>query len=231
MTPRVLVILTSFGYIESAKRVTGWYLPEFAHPYEVLSGKGVEIVTASPKGGVAPLDPASVEQFKSDPTSISFLENKSALWENTEKLSSFLGHAGEFDALFYPGGYGPMYDLATDSESIALIKEFVAADKPVAAVCHGPIVFTNVTLPDGKLLLAGKNVTGFSNAEEEGVGLLEHLPFLLEDKMNEIGANYKITKKLYDPFVVVENDGKLITGQNPASSEGVGEELAKAIGL
>ncbi|KAF3060048.1 putative chaperone protein HSP31 [Daldinia childiae] len=231
MAPKVLVVLTSFGYIDSAKRESGWYLPEFAHPYEVLSGKGVEIVTASPKGGVAPLDPASVEQFKSDASSVSFLKTKSALWEQTAKLSSFLGRSGEFDALFYPGGYGPMYDLATDSESIALIKEFVAAGKPVAAVCHGPVVFTGVTLPDGKPLLAGKKATGFSNAEEGGIGLLEHLPFSLEDKMKEVGAEYKITEKVYDPFVVVEDGGKLITGQNPASSVGVGEALAKAIGV
>ncbi|KAI0849482.1 class I glutamine amidotransferase-like protein [Daldinia vernicosa] len=231
MAPKVLVVLTSFGYIDSAKKETGWYLPEFAHPHEILASKGVEIVTASPKGGVAPLDPASVEQFKSDASSVSFLNTKSALWQQTAKIWSFLGRSEEFDALFYPGGYGPMFDLATNTDSIALIKEFVAAGKPVAAVCHGPIAFTGVKLPDGKPLLAGKKATGFSNAEEESIGLLEHLPFTLENKMKEVGAEYKSTEKVFEPFVVVEDGGKLITGQNPGSSAGVGEALAKAIGV
>ncbi|KAI1801267.1 class I glutamine amidotransferase-like protein [Daldinia bambusicola] len=121
-----------------------------------------------------------------------------------------------------------MYDLATDGNPTALIKEFVAAGKPAAAVCHGPIVFTGVALPGGKPLLAGKTASRFSNAEEGGIGLFEHSPFSLEDKMNEVGAEYKVAE---GPFVVVEDGGKLITGQNPVSSAGVGEALAKAIGV
>ncbi|KAI2635831.1 DJ-1/PfpI family protein [Hypomontagnella submonticulosa] len=231
MAPKVLVVLTSHGFIESANRPTGWYLPEFAHPYQVLADKGVEIVTASPKGGVAPLDPGSVEAFKADAVASSFLQNKTALWEQTAPLASFLGRSGEFAGLLYPGGHGPMFDLATDKDSIALINEFVAAGKPVAAVCHGPTVLTNVVLPSGKHLLSGKEATGFSNAEEDAVDMTKYMPFLLEDKIKEAGATYKKAPELWGAFVVVEDGGKLITGQNPASSTGVGEALAKAIGV
>ncbi|KAI1100903.1 ThiJ/PfpI family protein [Jackrogersella minutella] len=231
MAPKVLVVLTSYGLIEGTDKATGWYLPEFAHPYEVLSGKGVEIVTASPKGGVAPLDQGSVEMFKGDPSSAKFLETKSALWEQTAALSAFLGRASEFAALFYPGGHGPMFDLATDEQSIALIREFVAAGKPVAAVCHGPAVLVNVVLPGGKHLLHGKEATGFSDAEEDIVAMTQYMPFSLEAKISAAGATYKKAAEPYAPLVLVQDGGKLITGQNPASSVGVGEELAKAIGV
>ncbi|KAI1459669.1 DJ-1/PfpI family protein [Annulohypoxylon moriforme] len=231
MAPKVLVVLTSYGYIDSLKQPTGWYLPEFAHPYEVLSKKGVEIVTASPKGGAAPLDPSSVEAFKGDASASNFHATKSALWEQTSPISSFLGRSSEFAGLFYPGGHGPMFDLATDKDSIALINEFVAAGKPVAAVCHGPAVFVNVELPSGKKLLEGKEATGFSNAEEDAVGLSSHMPFLLEDGIRKAGATYKKAAEPWAPLTVVQDGGKLITGQNPASSVGVGEALAKAIGI
>ncbi|KAI0886615.1 DJ-1/PfpI family protein [Annulohypoxylon maeteangense] len=231
MAPKVLVVLTSYGFIESVKQPTGWYLPEFAHPYEVLSKKGVEIVTASPKGGLAPLDPSSVEAFKADASSASFLSTQSALWEQTATISSFLGRSAEFAGLLYPGGHGPMFDLATDKDSIALINEFVAAGKPVAAVCHGPAVFVNVELPGGKKLLHGKEATGFSNAEEDVVGMSAHMPFSLEDKIAEAGATYKKAPEPWAPLTVVQDGGKFITGQNPASSVGVGEALAKAIGV
>jgi len=230
MAPKVLVVLTSYGHIEGTDKATGWYLPELSHPYDVLVGKGVEIVIASPKGGVAPLDQNSVEMFKSDPSASEFYKTKSALWEKTAKLSDFLGKASEFDALFYPGGHGPMFDLATDKESIALINEFVAAGKPVSAVCHGPAVFTNVTLPSGKSLVAGKEVTGFSNAEEDQAGMTKFMPFLLEDKLKEAGGTYKKAAEPWAEFVVVQDGGKFITGQNPASAKGVGEALVKAIG-
>ncbi|KAI1210117.1 DJ-1/PfpI family protein [Annulohypoxylon truncatum] len=231
MAPKVLVVLTSYGRIESIGQPTGWYLPEFAHPYEVLSKKGVEIVTASPKGGVAPLDPGSVEAFKGDASAANFHATKAALWEQTAPISSFLGKSSDFAALFYPGGHGPMFDLATDADSIALINEFVAAGKPVAAVCHGPVVFVNVELPGGKKLLAGKEATGFSNAEEDAVGMSKHMPFALEDKIKEAGAIYKKAPEPWAPLTLVQDGGKFITGQNPASSVGVGEALAKAIGV
>ncbi|RYP60654.1 hypothetical protein DL769_008030 [Monosporascus sp. CRB-8-3] len=232
MAPKVLVVLTSYGYIESAKQPTGWYLPEFAHPYDILTSKGAEVTVASPKGGVAPLDPGSVEPFKEDVSASDFYETKKHVWENTTPLSRLLGRAAsEFDALLYPGGVGPMFDLATDAQSQALIAEFIAAGKPVAAICHGPVVLTGVKLRDGTSLVAGKRVTSFSNAEEYAVGITEHLPFLLEDRLRELGAVYEKAPELWGEKVVVEDGGKLITGQNPASSKGVGEALAKALGL
>ncbi|KAK6863772.1 ThiJ/PfpI family protein [Apiospora arundinis] len=230
MAPKVLVVLTSFGHIEAANSPTGWYLPELAHPYNVLAPK-TELVMASPKGGEAPLDPASVKAFEGDDESVQFLKTKSGVWKNTQKLSTFKGRAAEFDALFYPGGHGPMFDLATDADSIALIQEFVAAGKPVAAVCHGPAVFTNVTLPDGTPLLKGKEATGFSNEEEDQAQMTKWMPFMLEDKIKQAGGNYKKADAAWAPLVLSVDGGKLITGQNPASAKGVGEAILKAIGL
>lgn len=230
MAPKVLVVLTSYGKIAGTDKATGWYLPELAHPYDVLAPK-TELIFASPAGGEAPLDQASVEAFKSDDSSVEFHKTKSDLWKNTSKLSSFLGHASEFAAVFYPGGHGPMFDLATDKDSIALINEFVAAGKPVAAVCHGPAVFTNVVLPGGKHLLEGKEVTGFSNVEEDQSQMTSLMPFLLEDKIKEVGGIYKKADEPWGVKVLTVDGGKLITGQNPASAKGVGEAIAKAIGV
>ncbi|ORY68286.1 DJ-1/PfpI family protein [Pseudomassariella vexata] len=230
MAPKVLVVLTSCGQMTTADKLTGWYLPELAHPYDVLSPK-TEIVMASPKGGIAPVDMGSVEAFKSDPSSSSFFANQKSVWETTKPISSFLGRASEFAALFYPGGHGPMFDLATDTDSIQLINEFVAAEKPVAAVCHGPAVFTNVVLPSGKHLLADKEVTGFSNAEEDMAQMTEFMPFLLETKIKDVGGKYVKADEAWGEKVVVVDGGKLITGQNPASAKGTGEAILKAIGL
>ncbi|KAK9773249.1 putative DJ-1/PfpI family protein [Seiridium cardinale] len=229
MAPKVLVVLTSYGKIEGTDHETGWYLPELAHPYDVLEPK-TELVIVSPKGGEAPLDKSSVEAFKQDPSSTNFLK-KESLWKNTDKLSNYLGRSSEFAAIFYPGGHGPMFDLATDKESIALINEFVAAGKPVAAVCHGPIVFTNVTLPGGKHLLAGKEVTGFSNVEEDQAQMTKLMPVLLEDEIKRAGGSYKKAAEPWGELVIVQDGGKFITGQNPASAKGVGEAIAKAIGV
>ncbi|TGJ80921.1 hypothetical protein E0Z10_g7825 [Xylaria hypoxylon] len=230
MAPKVLVVLTSFGYIEAAKQPTGWYLPELSHPYDVLTHAGVEIVTASPKGGVAPLDPASVEMFKEDAGAQAFAAEKKAVWEQTQPLSSFRGRADEFAALFYPGGHGPMFDLVDDEDSIAVIEEFAAKGKVVASVCHGPIVFVNAKRPDGKALLADRDVTGFSNAEEDAVGMSKYMPFLLEDRIKAVGGSYKKAEQPWGELVLVQDGGKLITGQNPASAKGVGEAILKAIG-
>lgn len=204
--------------------------PELAHPYNVLAGK-TEMTFASPKGGEAPLDPASVKMFEGDAESVEFLNTKSDVWKNTQKLSTFVGRAGEFDALFYPGGHGPMFDLATDADSIALINEFAAAGKPVAAVCHGPIVFTNVVKADGNPLLKGHEATGFSNEEEDQAQMTKLMPFLLEDKIKAAGATYVKADQAWGPKVVSANGGKLITGQNPASAKGVGEAIVKSLGL
>lgn len=198
--------------------------PELAHPYDVLEPKA-ELVIASPKGGSAPLDPSSVEAFANDESCKKFLGRKE-LWENTKPLKEFLGRASEFDAIFYPGGHGPMYDLVDDKDSIQLIQEFYAAGKPVSAVCHGPIVFANVNV-DGKPLVEGRTVTGFTNEEEDQAQLSDAMPFLLEDVLKSKGANFAKTQAWGEKVVV---DGQVITGQNPASAHGVGEALLKAIG-
>ncbi|KAK5993906.1 Glyoxalase 3 [Cladobotryum mycophilum] len=214
MAKKILVVLTSYDTIESTGQPTGWYLPEFAHPYDVLAPHA-EIVVASPKGG----------SFKDD-SSVNFLNNKSSLWENTKTIKEFLGRAGEFDAIFYPGGHGPVFDLRVDEESIQLIQEFYKAGKTVAAVCHGPIVFSNVKI-DGEYLVKGKNVTGFTDAEEEAVKLAEVMPVLLESDFIKKGAKFQKAEKLWGEKVVV--DGQLITGQNPASAKAVGDAILKAI--
>ncbi|KAG6006959.1 hypothetical protein E4U21_006578 [Claviceps maximensis] len=229
MGKRVLVVLTSADKIVKLDKPTGWYLPELAHPYDVLAPK-TEIVVASPKGGVAPLDPSSVEMFKSDASSTDFLQNKKHVWEKTLPLKDFLGRgASEFDALFYPGGHGPMFDLVSDAHSVQLIEEFYKAGKPVAAVCHGPIVFRDVTVGEGVPLVRGRNVTGFTNVEEDQVQLSDAMPFLLEDELKRKGAVFQAADEPWGEKVVV--DGLLITGQNPASAKGVGEAILKAIGL
>lgn len=183
-----------------------------------------ELVFASPKGGVAPLDQASVEMFKADPVSTEFLSKHKSLWENTKPLKDFAGRVDEFAAVLYPGGHGPMFDLATDADSIKLIGDFAAAGKPVAAVCHGPAVFVNV--PG---LLKGKQVTGFSNAEEDAVQLSAAMPFMLEDAIKAAGATYVKADEPWGEKVVT--DGLVISGQNPASAKGLGEALAAKLGL
>ncbi|KAK5996304.1 Glutathione-independent glyoxalase HSP31-like protein [Cladobotryum mycophilum] len=185
MAPKILIVLTSVGKIESRDQEIGWYLPELAHPYDVLSPIA-ELVIASPKGGVAPLDPSSIELFKTDESSHSFFNNKKSLWENTVPLKEFLGRASEFAAIFYPGGHGPMFDLVDDKDSIQLIQEFYAAGKPVAAVCHGPAAFVNVTI-DGQHLVKDREVTCITNVEEE---LLSDMPFLLEDALRKAGGKF-----------------------------------------
>ncbi|XXH01595.1 hypothetical protein Hte_007955 [Hypoxylon texense] len=231
MAPKVLVVLTSCGAIESAdNKPTGWFLPELSHPYDVLVAKGAEVVVASPKGGVAPLDPSSIEGY-GDASVDAFYKNHSALWEKTTPIKSFLGRAEEFAALFYPGGHGPMFDLVGDDDSIALIAEFVGAGKPVAALCHGPIAFTDVILPGGHHMLTGKEVTGLSNDEEEAIRMARHMPFLVEDRLKEAGGLYAKADEPFQPYVAIDDHGRLITGQNPASSKAVGEAIAKAIGL
>jgi len=229
---KILVVLTSRDKMNNGNP-TGWYLPEFAHPYYELVGENeqnsnVEIVVASPAGGVSPLDQVSVTMFESDPVSVKFLKEKKKLWEETRPLSEFLGKASEYDAVFYPGGHGPMFDLVKDETSLKLIEEFYKAGKPVASVCHGPIVFVNVTV-DGKPLLEGREATGFSNAEEDAVQLSDAMPALLEDEIKRVGGKYVKADEPWGVKVVV--DGQIITGQNPASAQAVGVALAKALDL
>lgn len=218
---KVLMVLTSHSALGDTGKKTGFWVEELAAPYYVLADKGVDITLASPKGGKPPIDPSSegedaeteaTKRFQKD----TFLQTKLS---NTEKLEHV--DAKDFDAVFYPGGHGPVWDLANDLKSIALIEDFNAQMKPMAFVCHGLAALANVE-DHKKPLVRGKNVTGFANTEEEAVNLTEVVPFLIEDKMNQLGANYSKGED-WSSYVMV--DGKLITGQNPASSEKAAREL------
>ena len=201
--------------------------PELAHPFDVLHNKA-ELVFASPQGGVAPLDPASVEAAKDDPISVAFKKEHTATWEKTHKLSDLVSRVSEFDAVFYPGGHGPMFDLVNDANSIRIASDLWKAGKPVTAVCHGPAALLNVNGPDGASILKGKKVTGFSDSEEDQAGFTPLMPFSLEKQLNEkSGGGYGKAAENWGEKVF--DEGQLIVGQNPASAKGVGEALAKAL--
>jgi len=223
---KILIVLTSHSELGDSGEKTGFWIEEFAAPYYVLHDAGAEIVLASPKGGQPPIDPKSeapenqteaTKRFDGD-------DQLKALLANTKKLSEV--SAEEFDAVFYPGGHGPLWDLANDQESIKLIEAFWKANKPVAAVCHAPSVLLNVKDANGEPLVKGKKVTGFTNTEEEAVKLTEVVPFLLEDELKSKGGIYS-KKGDWSSYIV--KDGLLITGQNPASSEAAAEELLKSL--
>jgi putative intracellular protease/amidase len=222
----ILIVLTSHDKLGNTEEKTGFWLEEFASPYYTLLDAGANITLATPKGGKPPLDPKSdapdiqtesTKRFKAD-------EKANEALANTVKLSSV--KESDFDAVMYPGGHGPLWDLTNDLDSIALIKAFVEADKPVASVCHAPSVLLNVKLSNGEYLVKGKKVTGFSNTEEEAVQLIDVVPFLLEDALQAKGATYS---KVADWNSYAITDGKLITGQNPGSSEAVAKELLKLL--
>lgn len=212
----ILMVLTSHDRLGDTGKKTGFWLEEFAAPYYVFKDAGATLTLASPNGGQPPLDPKSDEpdaqteatrRFRADP------EAQQAL-AGTVRLSGVSAEA--FDAVFYPGGHGPLWDLAEDADSIRLIETTIAAGKPVAAVCHAPGVLGRVKGPDGAPLVQGKRVTGFTNTEEAAVGLTEVVPFLVEDMLVKNGAQYSKADD-WQPYVVT--DGLLVTGQNPASSE------------
>ncbi|ODM23131.1 hypothetical protein SI65_00720 [Aspergillus cristatus] len=183
MAPKVLIVLTSVDKIPGTDHQTGWFLPEFAHAYYVLKEKA-ETVIASPDGGEAPLDPTSVKMFENDPACMKFLNESQSLWKTTRKLSDVLAEAAGFDAIFYVGGHG-------HPNSLSLIQHFANAKKPVTAVCQGPTVFLKATSPTGESLLSSATVTGFSNAEEDQIGMTAAMPFLLEDELNRVsGGKY-----------------------------------------
>jgi putative intracellular protease/amidase len=219
---KVLMILTSHDQLGASGEKTGFWLEEFAAPYYVFKDAGAEITIASPKGGQPPLDPKSDEEdFQTDATR-RFKADTAAQSELSNSLRLADISADDFDAVFYPGGHGPLWDLAEDSDSIALIENMFSSGKTVAAVCHAPAVFRHTRVPDGTALVEGKSVTAFSNSEEEAVQLTDVVPFLLEDELLRLGANYSKSAD-WHPYVV--QDGHLITGQNPASSE----ETARAV--
>ena len=223
---KVLMVLTSHDRLGNTGKPTGFWLEEFAAPYYVLRDASVDITLASPKGGQPPVDPKSDEpgaqtpamkRFRGDP------EAQRAL-ANTVKLSSV--SADDYDAVFFPGGHGPLWDLAEDRDALALIERLHAAGRPVAAVCHGPAVLRRAKGADGAPLVKGKSVTGFSNTEEAAVGLTDVVPFLVEDALKANGGKYSRAEDWASHAVV---DGNLITGQNPASSEATARALLEAL--
>jgi putative intracellular protease/amidase len=223
---KVLIVLTSHDELGNTGEKTGFWLEEFASPYYYLKDAGAQLTLASPAGGQPPLDPKSSEPDAQTDATRRFDADQSAQDElaNTARLAEM--SVEDFDAVFYPGGHGPLWDLYDDSNSIALIEGFVAAGKPVAAVCHAPAVLLKASAPSGDPLVKGMNVTGFSNSEEAAVQLTDVVPYLLEDQLVELGGVYQKVDD-WHPLAVV--DGLLITGQNPGSSEVVAEALVKAI--
>jgi putative intracellular protease/amidase len=223
---KILMVLTSHGQLGDTGRKTGFWLEEFAAPYYRFKDAGAEVVLASPKGGQPPLDPKSNEpnfrtdltrRFEADPAA-------QAQLASTVRLDSV--RQEDFDTVFYPGGHGPMWDLAEDRNSIELLESFVAAGKAFAVVCHATGALRHVRTPDGKPLVEGKTVTGFTNGEEEDVGLTKVVPFLVEDEMLRLGGTFS---KVKNWGVYVFPDGLLITGQNPASSGPAAVELMKMV--
>ena len=223
---KVLIVLTSHDELGDTGKKTGFWLEEFASPYYHLKDAGVQVTLASPRGGQPPLDPKSHEpDFQTDDTR-RFDDDKAAQNElaHTSKLAEM--KAEDFDAVFYPGGHGPLWDLHNDNDSIALIEDFIAAGKPVATVCHAPSVLLKAKDQNGDPLVKGKEVTGFSNSEEAAVELTDVVPYLLEDQLIAVGGVYR---KVEDWNSLAVVDGLIITGQNPGSSAAVAEALLKAL--
>lgn len=222
----ILMVLTSHDRLGDTGKKTGFWLEEFAAPYYLLKDAGAQLTLVSPGGGQPPLDPKSdapdaqteaTRRFKADPAA-------QAALASTGRLADV--SADSFDAVFYPGGHGPLWDLAEDKSSIALIEAMLAANKPVALVCHAPGVLRHAKAADGKPLVSGKRVTGFTNTEEEAVGLTQVVPFLVEDMLKENGGDYSKVAD-WQPYAIT--DGLLVTGQNPASSEAAAEALLKLL--
>jgi putative intracellular protease/amidase len=224
---KILFVLTSHDELGSTGEKTGFWIEEFAAPYYLLKDKGVEITLVSPKGGQPPIDPKSELPDFQTPATVRFNGDKETqeVLSKTLKLASV--NQADYDAVFYPGGHGPLWDLAEDEYSTSLIEAFIKNDKPVAAVCHAPAVFKNTKNADGTPLVNGKKVTGFSNTEEEAVQLTDVVPFLVENMLKENGGIFSKGED-WNPYAV--EDGLLITGQNPASSELVAELLLKHLG-
>lgn len=224
---KILMVLTSHDKLGNTGHKTGFWLEEFAAPYYVFKDAGMDITLASPLGGQPPLDPKSDDASAQTQATLRFKNDAAAqtLLAHTSPLASV--SAIDFDAVFYPGGHGPLWDLAEDKTSIALIEAMLAAGKPVATVCHAPGVLRHAKNEDGTSVVAGKNVTGFTNTEEDAVGLTKIVPFLVQDMLQANGGNYSKVAD-WQPYVVT--DGLLITGQNPASSEPVAETLLKRLG-
>jgi len=225
-TMKVLFVLTSHDELGDTGVKTGFWVEEFATPYYALADKGVEITIASPKGGQPPIDPKSELPDFSTPATARFDEDKELQSKLSQTIELKSVNQEDYDAVFYPGGHGPLWDLSQDENSIALIESFYNNDKPVALVCHAPAALKNVRDANGDPLVKGKQVTGFSNTEEDAVQLTDVVPFLVEDMLQENGGTYK---KGDDWTAFALSDGLLITGQNPQSSELVAEKLMEQL--
>ena len=222
---KTLMVLTSHDQLGNTGLKTGFWLEEFAAPYFVFRDAGVELTLASPKGGQPPLDPKSDKPENQTPAMTRFKNDASAkkALASTVKLADM--RSEDFDTVFYPGGHGPMWDLAESAESIALLESFYNSGKPIALVCHSPGVLRHV-MYQGEPLVKGKRVTGFTNGEEEAMQLTKIVPFLVEDELLRLGAVFEKMRN-WEPFSIV--DGRLITGQNPASSTSAAQALMKAL--
>ncbi|MGB9432356.1 MAG: type 1 glutamine amidotransferase domain-containing protein [Candidatus Acidiferrum sp.] len=223
---KILMVLTSHDQLGNTGRKTGFWLEEFAAPYYVFRDAGVELTLASPKGGQPPVDPKSDLPENQTPAMARFKQDQSAqkALSQTAQLADM--KAADFETVFYVGGHGPMWDLAESPDSIALIESFYNSGKPVALVCHSPGVLHRVTY-NGAPIVKGRRVTGFTNGEEEAVHLTHVVPFLVEDELKRLGAHYEKAAD-WQSFAIV--DGRLVTGQNPASSTAAAQALLKLVG-
>ena len=219
---KILIVLTSHSQLGNTEGKTGFWIEEFATPYYIFKDSGAEIILASPNGGQPPIDPKSDEPENQTEATIRYKKDNELLnlMSNTIKLENIT--SVDFDGVFYPGGHGPLWDLTTNKKSIELLEEFWNSKKPIATVCHAPSVLLNAKDENGNYLIKDKKVTGFSNTEEKAVQLDEIVPFMLEDELKIKGGIYS-KKDDWSSYVV--KDGLLITGQNPASSAAVANEL------
>ncbi len=222
MTKNILMVLTSHAELGNSGEKTGFWIEEFAAPYYAFIDAGATVTLASPMGGQPPIDPKSALEDFLTPSTKRFDADETAqsLMANTAKLADI--KASDYDAVFYPGGHGPLWDLTDNHESITLIESFLATNKPVAAVCHATAAFLNIKDSAGEFVVKGKAVTGFTNSEEDAVQLTDIVPFLLEDELIKRGGDYQ---KVADWNAFAVQDGLLISGQNPASSELAAEKL------
>ncbi len=223
---KILIVLTSHDRLGGTGKKTGFWLEEFAAPYYVFKDAGAELTLASPKGDQPPLDPNSAAESALTDATKRFNDDQAAQDELAHTAVLATVSPDGFDAIFFPGGHGPLWDLAEDADSIRLIETFASSDRPIGAVCHAPAVFKHTKGAGGDPLVSGKNVTGFTNSEEEGVGLTDVVPFLVEDMLKANGGNYQKGPD-WSSFVVT--DGKLVTGQNPASSEEAARKLLELL--
>lgn len=220
------MVLTSHSDLGNTGKKTGFWIEEFAAPYYVLSDAGVSVTLASPKGGQPPVDPKSEEPDAQTYATKRFNDDPDLIKKMAATLKLSEVNEADYDAVFYPGGHGPLWDLTNDKISVALIEDFYKDNKAIAFVCHAPGALKKVKAPNGEPLVKEKAVTGFSNSEEHAVGLTSIVPFLLEDELKNLGAHYSKGPD-WEPYV--KQDGLLITGQNPASSEAAAKVLLKTM--